>query len=432
MGRLMSSNCFLAVRPILLLIIISDWSLPHFPLIKYGFLISAAFCLQKILSIFPVILVVSAIGAVPFVGFLLSNQSVAEPPPYIFFLSASILQAFAILRIALDPIKLGPLSLPKPASVIDLLLLFLVLIGFFQYAFGSERPQFVFFETNYIGLWLPLLLSVRFISRHFPHYLLTTPSSIAKLVAHNSSSIVFICIVVLFALSKSLTTFFVVGTFFSSVWLLSFLRFLLRTLYKLRFSTSYTKLLFGVMASSCSAAILLPYLHPLYNDLLVGRIIKLISNPDTYYSISGLRAITFDAAFNLYLSSPLNVQLFGGFSAVRHQTIVGPSGSLVQIPLSGIFSLLLQYGAVGSVVFLVVQVVSIYRLILILSITNRLASFSLLFPYLVSTYLYLVLISTNLTYACVGTFLPCLTWVLRENFRATRFLATADKGPSFS
>lgn len=280
---------------------------------------------------------------------------------------------------------------------IDFVLWYLVFLGLLQISLGYDRPPFVFFETSYIGLWLPVLFCLHLAQG-------SLPTGETNLISYELSALfqplssLFLPTIILLFESRSLTVFLSLFLFFSTLLFVALLRWLF---------SNPSKHILSIPLLFASSIFLLFFTLTLFfsGDLLATRLLSLLRDPSTLFVLSGFRSQQFYSAQSFFDALPLVSQFFGGLlSSARAITISTELGESL-LPAAGLFSLLAQYGYIG-LTFVLIHFCYIVRL------AHR---FPCVFPYFLAYTVYAsffsVFLVTNLTYSGI-LFFPCIFIVL--------------------
>lgn len=380
------------VKPALLILLISDFYV-GITFFRVSVFLSLLF-IPRIYSYFKPFLVLafalqflSLLGAATVGSLSLFDLALS------FNLLTSLLQISTIVYLCSASCSFFPKS-DTYSCRIDYILWYLALIGFFQIILGADRPPFVFYETNYIGFWLPVLYCIHISNMYFYRndsalYL----SSNNNLFAPLSSLLV--PTFLLLAESRSLTMFFVIILFFSPLAIICFLKWISKFIFDLKVSPDL--LLFLILAP----LLLVYFVTNFSGNLLILRLVKLLQDPLTVYGLSGYRYLQFQEAQSFFSSLPFDVKMLGGMLSATREL------DSISLPATGVFSLLAQYGFLGMSL-----VVANYC-----SIANAFRKHYNLFFYFLSYSMFAlvasILLVANLTYSGI-LFFPCIWLVLLE------------------
>jgi len=409
------------LRPLLLLALISDFSIGGNPLLRVNFLVALYFLPKIFRLIRDSVLLVALLQLISLFGVLCSAASILDVF-YTFFVWVSLIQIGAVVYLVLDLRQLSTTHSNSSDPVLILVWL-LVLIGLLQFAFGFERPPFVFYETNYIALWFPLLLTMSFLRS----YLYASSGSSPATILY--TTIIKMVLPALFLLALSQSISFLVSLF------LIFIFYLLATSY-LPLFRSFRRLslslpIFRFISFIVLAVVVFLAVFSNFSDLLVSRVYLLLRDPDLLVGISGLRYLTYQTAKNFFSSLDLLSMSLGGFFAqVRAFPILVNGEDLVVIPLSGLFALLLQYGLLGM------SLVLIHSLFLLRRILSMLPGlFSVFLVYMIVMAFFAICVLTNLTYAGVLVFAGIAFAALKQSLafsgQQTALIPNASNAPTF-
>lgn len=313
----------------LLLILVSDFTLINGNgLTKISVIVSLFFIkniknfLNIAFLIFPLILISS-------VGIILSNEASLTSIIYPLLLLASISQVTAIINILLSNNQYSIFYNVDTEKVIRYFYISLILIGFLQ-GIVVNKPSLVFFESNYLGYWLPSLFLLQRIGSK----------------KRKNSLIYALIYIALIATTKSLS----VTGILLFIYLIDFGKSILESLRiffkKYKISKNKIKNLIFIFLIALLALFYLLEFTKTYEYLFV-RLEKIIFNPSTIFHLSGCRTPQFQTAREVFNGFPLLNKFFGGrFEDVRLNNVLC-EGKIYTLPLTGIYSLFSQYGLIG-------------------------------------------------------------------------------------
>ena len=380
----------------LLLFLISDFTLiSENNLTKISILLSLFF-INNFNNFLKITFLIAPLILISSIGIILSNDSSLTSFIYPLLLLASISQGIAITNILLSNNKESIFFNIDTEKVIIYFYIFLILIGFYQGLFVT-RPRLIFFESNYLGYWLPLLVLLQRIGSK----------------KRNNALIYGFVYMALIATTKSLTVF---GILFI-MYLIDFGAIILDTLKRLivKYSISKKRIksLILIFLISIFAFFYLLEFTKTYTYLFM-RLEKIFYDPSSIFYLAGCRTPQFNTAREVFSGLPLLNKFFGGrFEDVRLNNVLC-EGKINTFPLTGIFSLFSQYGYIGMtyVGFILFKyffkfkglLLRIYGDLLYIPITN----------YLISIIILMTLFLTNLTYAAPFVFIIILYYKLSQ------------------
>ena len=380
-----------SLRPIFLLALISDFSVGESSFLRINILV----CLLFLPKVWPLIKsfvpFIALLQVISLLGVISSGTSIYDII-YTFFIWASLLQIAAFVYLALD---LGQEKDPSSSSLDPILILvwLLVIIGLLQYAFGSPRPPFVFYETNYIAFWLPPLLLLSFLRS----YASCDPGRPPATIYYRTIARMTFPALILLALSQSLSLFASLLMILIASLLVFVYSPVRRLITRFSIATSFSRFLLLMIIVGCFLCLLI---FSNTAGILSLRLNHVLANPDSLVWLSGLRYLTYEAARNYFSSLELLPRTIGGFFAlVRDYPILTPEGNIATIPLSGIYALLLQHGLLGMSLVLFQSFFLLRRILLKMP-----GLFSAFFVYTIVMASLAISVLTNLTYAGVLVF----------------------------
>jgi len=351
------------LRIILIFACLSDFiPFSSFPSFKSGVFISLFVAIPKYKYLIKQRIIVQTIAIISIVQMIGIYLTYTEPISSILtitFLPISVIQIYAIINMLL--------SLKSPIldilSTKNFLLLILCLIGSFQkYLLAIDRPQFVFYETNYVAYWLPIIFLVSDYIESYKVLSMTKMDNKRKINSINNYLFVTLNLLLLF-LSQSITLI-IVQTIMMSVYIvLSLTSSLSHLIKKNGLKRNFRPVALALLVTAITVMLVMPYLSN--GSLLFDRLTKILGTDindlnQILISLSGHRYQTFICALNDFTDISFVSKLFGGYIEFSRNQSAWIGSINTYLPGSGIGALLLIYGLFG---FLLLNIILITPLL---------------------------------------------------------------------